>query len=352
MDKKSTLTFRRFAATILMTGVFAVSFASSAFAAGEKVLINGAGATFPAPIYTKWFQDYNQSNPNIEINYQSIGSGGGIKQLTAKTVDFGASDAPMSDEEIQKAGGSIVHVPTVLGAVVVTYNLDAVKKSIKLDGPTIAEIYSGKIQKWNDPKLVALNPGVAFPDQQIVVVYRSDSSGTTAVFTEYLAKISPTWKTEVGAGKAVKWPAGLGGKGNEGVMGQVKNTKGALGYVELSYALTEKMPVAEVKNKAGQFVMPSLETVSEAAKGALKNMPEDFRVSITDPEGMKSYPIAAFTYLLMPGTITGTKGAELVKFLNWAMDKGQQSAPGLKYSPLPKEMVAKVKEKIKTIKVN
>lgn len=348
MKTTMNLSFAKF----VLTCAVATGLASTAFASGEKVLINGAGATFPAPIYTKWFQDYNKSNPTIEINYQSIGSGGGIKQLTAKTVDFGASDAPMSDEEIQKAGGNIVHVPTVLGAVVVTYNLDAVKKAIKLDGATIADIYAGRIQKWNDPKLVALNPGVAFPDQQIVVVYRSDSSGTTAVFTEYLAKVSPTWKSEVGEGKAVKWPAGLGGKGNEGVMGQVKNTKGALGYVELSYALTEKMPFADVKNKTGQFVTPSLETVSEAAKGALKNMPADFRVSITDPDGAKSYPIAAFTYLLMPGTIAGAKGTEMVKFLNWAMDKGQQSAPGLKYSPLPKEMVAKVKEKIKTIKVN
>ena len=318
-------------------------------AAAEQVLINGAGATFPAPIYTKWFQDYNKENPKVEINYQSIGSGGGIKQLTAKTVDFGASDAPMLDDEIAKAGGPVLHIPTVLGAVAVTYNVPSVKQAIKLDGATLADIFAGKIMKWNDPKIVALNKGVTLPDQQVVVVYRSDSSGTTAVFTEYLAKVSESWKKEVGAGKTVKWPVGLGGKGNEGVTGQVKNTPGSVGYVELTYALSEKMPTAEIKNKAGTFTAPSIKSVSEAATGALKAMPEDMRMSITDADGKGAYPISSFTYLLVYKQTPGAKGTELVKFLNWAMDKGQKAAPALSYAPLPTQMVSKVKEKIKGI---
>ena len=322
--------------------------ATNALAEGAT-LINGAGATFPAPIYTKWFQDYNKENPKVEINYQSIGSGGGIKQLIAKTVDFGASDAPMKDDELKSAGGPVLHLPTVLGAVALTYNVPALKQPIKLDGATIADIFSGKITKWNDPKIVALNQGGTLPDQFIVVVYRSDSSGTTAVFTEYLAKVSESWKKDVGAGKTVKWPVGLGGKGNEGVTGQVKNTPGSIGYVELTYALSEKMPTAEIKNKAGTFMAPSIKSVSEAATGALKAMPEDMRMSITDADGKGAYPISSFTYLLVYKQTPGTKGTELVKFLNWAMDKGQKAAPALSYAPLPTQMVSKVKEKIKAI---
>jgi phosphate transport system substrate-binding protein len=333
---------------VLTVTAFVMGFCLQAHAQ-DKLLINGAGATFPAPIYSKWFQEYNKANPKVEINYQSIGSGGGIKQLTAKTVDFGASDAPMSDGEITAAGGNVVHIPTVLGAVTITYNVPGVKSSLNFDGQTVAELFMGKITKWNDPKIAALNKGVALPDTAVVPVYRSDSSGTTSVFTEYLAKVSSDWKSTVGQGKTVKWPAGLGGKGNEGVTGQVKNTPGAVGYVELSYAIAEKLPTGLVKNKSGQFVSASLDSVSAAAAGALKTMPEDFRVSITDAEGKTAYPIAAFTYLLIYKDMPGAKGQEFVKFLGWAMDAGQKQAPTLQYAPLPGPMIAKVKEKIKTI---
>lgn len=331
-----------------LVSIFALGFSSQAHAQA-KVLINGAGATFPAPIYTKWFQDYNKKNPSVEINYQAIGSGGGIKQLTEKTVDFGASDSPMSDEELKRVSGPVLHIPTVLGAVAVTYNVAGVKTGLKLDGPTLADIFAGKIMKWNDPKIAGLNPGAALPATQVVVIYRSDSSGTTAVFTEYLAKVSPTWAKEIGKGKTVKWPMGLGGKGNEGVTGQIKNTAGSIGYVELTYAESEKMPVVEIKNKAGQFVAPSLKSVSEAADSSLKTMPADFRVSITDTEGKTAYPISAFTYLLVYQNMPGAKGAELVKFLNWSMAEGQKSAPALHYAALPKSLITKVSEKIKTI---
>jgi phosphate transport system substrate-binding protein len=317
--------------------------------AADKTLINGAGATFPAPIYTKWFQDYNKVHPSVEINYQAIGSGGGIKQLTEKTVDFGASDAPMTDAELAKVGGPVLHIPTVLGAVVITYNLPSVNKAIKLDGETVAELFEGKITKWNDPKIVALNKGITFPDTAVVPIYRADSSGTTAVFTEYLGKVSASWQKDVGVGKTVKWPTGVGGKGNEGVTGQVKNTPGAVGYVELTYATAEKLPMADLKNKAGSYVTPSMKAVSEAASGALKTMPADFRVSITNAEGKTAYPISSFTYLLINQQMTGEKGKELVNFLNWAMNDGQKSAPGLSYAALPASMVPKIKEKIKTI---
>ncbi len=327
--------------------VVAVSLVSVHVHAADKTLINGAGATFPAPIYTKWFQDYNKSHPAVEINYQAIGSGGGIKQLTEKTVDFGASDAPMTDAEIAKVGGAVIHVPTVLGAVVITYNLPTVKQAIKLDGAVLADMFAGRILKWNDPKIAALNAGVALPNTSIIPIYRADSSGTTAVFTEYLKKVSSTWSA--GAGKTVKWPTGVGGKGNEGVTGQVKNTPGAMGYVELTYATAEKLPMAELKNKSGAFVAPSMKAVSEAAAGALKTMPEDFRVSITDAEGKGSYPISAFTYLLINKEMAGVKGKELVSFLNWAMTDGQKSAPALSYAALPASMVPKIQAKIKTI---
>jgi phosphate transport system substrate-binding protein len=319
--------------------------------AADKVLINGAGATFPAPIYTKWFQDYNKSHPSVEINYQAIGSGGGIKQLTEKTVDFGASDAPMTDDEISKVGGGVLHIPTVLGAVVITYNLPTVKKAIRLDGSIVADMFAGRISKWNDKKIAALNPGTAFPDTAVIPIYRADSSGTTSVFTEYLAKVSPEWAKSPGHGKTVKWPTGLGGKGNEGVTGQVKNTPGAVGYVELTYATAEKLPMADLKNHAGAFVTPTMKAVSEAAAGALKTMPEDFRVSITDSEGKGAYPISAFTYLLINKEMTGAKGKELVSFLNWAMTDGQKSAPSLSYAALPSSMIPKIQAKIKTLSV-
>ncbi len=329
--------------------LLAALFPQKSLADGKSILINGAGATFPAPIYTKWFQDYNKANPSVEINYQSIGSGGGIKQLTARTVDFGASDAPMSDDELKAAGAPVLHIPTVLGAVVVTYNIPGLKNSIKLDATTLADIFRGQITKWNDARITALNKGMNFPATPIVVVYRSDSSGTTAVFTDYLAKVSEAWNKDVGQGKSVKWPTGLGGKGNEGVTAQVKNTPGAIGYIELTYALSEKMPTADIKNKAGVFVAPSLKSVSEAASGFIKTMPADFRVSITNADSKGAYPISSFTYLLVYQKMTDVKGVEFVKFLNWAIAAGQTSASALSYAPLPAKMVAMVKEKIKTI---
>ncbi len=336
------------AVRVLASLVSVLAFSLCTFA-GEKKLITGAGATFPTPLYTKWFFEYNKVNPDIEINYQSIGSGGGIKQLVAKTVDFGASDAPMTEDELKNAPASVVHIPTVLGAVTLAYNLPDLKKPIKMTGDVIAEIYMGNIKKWNDAKIAALNKDLKLPDIDVAVNFRADSSGTTSVFTDYLVKVSPSWKEKVGSGKAVKWPVGIGAKGNEGVTASIKNTPGSIGYIELTYAESQKLTTAEVQNKAGKFVAASIASVSEAAAGALKTMPEDFRVSITNAEGAKSYPISAFTYLLVYKEMPKDKGDDLVKFLGWAMDKGQKMAPELAYAPLPTSMVGKVKEKIKTI---
>jgi phosphate transport system substrate-binding protein len=317
----------------------------------KPALINGAGASFPYPLYSKWFSEYKKENPQVEINYQSIGSGGGIKQLIAKTVDFGASDAPMTDAELSSAPAPILHFPTVMGAVVLTYNLPEVKTAIHLTPDVLADIMLGKISKWNDPRLQALNKGIKFPATDIAVAYRSDSSGTTAIFTNYLAKVSPAWKTAAGEGKTVKWPVGIGGKGNEGVAGFVKNTPGAFGYVELVYAQSEKLPMADLRNKAGKFVKASVDSVSAAAAGSLSTMPADFRVSITDADGARSYPISSFTYLLVYQSMEKAKGSELVKFLNWAMGKGQSMAPTLFYAPLPSAVREKVTAKIKTIEL-
>jgi phosphate transport system substrate-binding protein len=321
-------------------------------AATASKLINGAGATFPYPIYSKWFSEYNKQNQSIEINYQSIGSGGGIKQLIARTVDFGASDAPMSDDELKSAPAPIAHIPTVLGAVAITYNVPGIKQALRLSSGVLADIFLGKVAKWNDPRIAELNKGVALPAQDIVVIARADSSGTTFVFTDYLAKVSADWKAKVGAGKAVKWPTGMSAKGNEGVTGQLKNTPGSIGYVELVYAASEKLPLAELRNKSGQFVAPSVKSTSEAALGALKSMPEDYRVSIVDADGKGSYPISSFTYLLVYKSMPSEKGADFVKFLEWAMADGQKMAAGLNYAPLPPALVAKVKATIKQIKIN
>jgi phosphate transport system substrate-binding protein len=319
----------------------------------DPITINGAGATFPYPLYTKWFAEYNKQDKDAQINYQSIGSGGGIKQLIEQTVDFGASDAPMTDEELSKAKTGVMHVPTVLGAVVMTYNLPSGPKDLNLDAATIEGIYVGEIKKWNDSKIAALNKGAVLPDVAILPVYRSDGSGTTAIFTDYMSKASASWKSKIGAGKAVKWPTGvgIGGKGNEGVMGSVKGAVGGIGYVELGFAEQNKMSVASIKNKAGKFVKPSTDSVSSAAAGALKTMPADFRVSITDGDGPKSYPISGFTYLLIPKTLSGEKGKKLVAFLNWALGAGQGMAAPLSYAPLPKSLVEKVQKKVKEIKV-
>jgi phosphate transport system substrate-binding protein len=316
-------------------------------AQADALLINGAGATFPFPLYSKWFSEYNKLHADQRFNYQSIGSGGGIKQITEKTVDFGASDAPMTDDELRKAPG-IVHLPTVLGAIAVVYS--GAPEGLKLTGDVVAELFLGKITKWNDPKIAASNPGVKLPDSPVAVVHRSDGSGTSAVFTDYLSKVSPAWKTQVGAGKAVKWPAGLGGKGNEGVTGLVKTTPGAIGYVELAYAKQNKLPMASIKNADGTFVAPSIEATSEAAAGVA--VPADFRVSITNAKGKGAYPISSFTYLLVyKDQADPQKGKAIANFLWWAIHDGQKLAGPLDYAPLPKPVAAKVEAAVKSITV-
>jgi phosphate transport system substrate-binding protein len=317
----------------------------------DGLLINGAGATFPFPLYSKWFSDYNKLHPDMKFNYQSIGSGGGVKQITEKTVDFGASDAPLSDAELQKAPG-ILHVPTVLGAVAVVYDMGQTPgpDGVKLPADCVADIFLGKLTRWNDPRLVAANPGVKLPDQAITVVHRSDGSGTTAVFTDFLAKVAPEWKTRVGTGKSVKWPVGLGGKGNEGVTGSVKSTPGSIGYVELAYARQNQLPMASIKNADGQFVAPSIESTSAAAAGV--ELPADYRVSITNARGKGVYPIAAFTYILVyQDQADPQKGKAMADFLWWAIHDGQKAAAPLDYAPLPAPVVARVEKTLKSLTV-
>ena len=324
-------------------------------AAGSSVAvaqqITGAGATFPAPVYQKWFAEYHNMHSDIQVNYQSIGSGAGIQQLTSGTVDFGASDMPMTDEQISKLKVHPLHFPTVMGAIVPTYNIPGAPADLKFSGATLAGIYLGDIKKWNDKTIMADNPGVKLPDDDIVVVHRSDGSGTSFVFTDYLSKVSPKWKMKVGANTSVSWPVGLGGKGNEGVSGTVKQTPDSIGYVELIYAVQNKMPYGSIKNAAGVFVKASLEGVSAAAAGAAKNMPADFRVSITDAPGKEAYPICSFTWLLIPSQIPDAKKAQTIKgFLQWMLTDGQKVAPTLDYAPLPKEVVAKEMKQIALVK--
>ena len=320
---------------------------------GGAVDLTGAGATFPLPIYSKWFSDY-ATRTGVRINYQSIGSGGGIRQLTERTVDFGASDAPMSDAELAKATRPILHFPTVLGAVVLTYNVPGVTQSLKLTGPLIADIFLGKITKWNDPRLTALNPSVKLPNTDILVVHRSEGSGTTYIFTDYLSTVSPAWASGPGRGKEVKWPVGLGGKGNEGVTGQIKQTPGAVGYVELAYAKQNRLPYASVKNASGTFVEPTIAAVTAAAAGATASLgpTTDYRISIVNAPGPDAYPISSFTYLLVyarePDT---TKGKELVAFLHWYLHEGESSAPSLDYAPLPRTMITQLDQRVASIKV-
>lgn len=319
--------------------------------ASAETNLNGAGATFPNPIYQKWFSEYHNAHKDVQINYQSIGSGGGIQQLTSGTVDFGASDGPMTDEQLAKVSGKVFHIPTVLGAVVPMYNINGVTGELKFTGEVLADIYLGNIKKWNDPKLAKDNPGVKFPDEDIVVVHRSDGSGTTYIFTDYLSKVSSAWKDKVGKGTSVNWPAGLGGKGNEGVSGMVKQTEGSLGYVELIYAVSNKMSYGTVQNAAGVFIKASLESVTAAA-GSVKDMPDDFRVSITNAPGKDAYPISSFTWLLVPAEWTDAgKEKAFVDFLTWMVDKGQSMTSALQYAPLPKNVAAKVKARIKEVKV-
>ncbi|HTY89312.1 MAG TPA: phosphate ABC transporter substrate-binding protein PstS [Candidatus Acidoferrum sp.] len=319
-------------------------------AAHAQMLINGAGATFPYPIYSKWFDEYTKVDPSVRFNYQSIGSGGGQKQITAQTVDFGASDGPMSDENLAKAPGKILHLPTVAGAVVITYNLPDNPK-LKLDSDTLVGIYLGNITKWNDPKIVALNPDLKLPAGDIIVVHRSDGSGTSFIFTDYLSTVSPIWADSVGKGTSVKWPAGVGvgAKGNEGVAGQVKQLPGAIGYVELIYANQNKLPFADLKNAAGNFVTPSLTSVTAAL--ATAKIPEDFRFSMVNAPGDQAYPIAGATWLLVyEKQKDADKGKKLVEFLNWAMTKGEGLASSLDYAPLPESVRQRVLEQIRTIK--
>jgi phosphate transport system substrate-binding protein len=311
--------------------------------------LNGAGATFPYPIYSKWFSEYNKLHSDVQINYQSIGSGGGIRQVLNGTVDFGASDGPMSDEQLKEAKVSILHIPTVLGAVVPAYNVPGVSGEIRFTPEALAGIFLGRIQKWNDPAITQPNPGVKFPDQSIVVVHRSDGSGTTYIFTDYLSKVSKEWETAVGKGTSPKWPVGLGGKGNEGVAGQIRQLPGSIGYIELIYAAENKITYGSVKNTAGNFVKATLESVTEAA-ASVKAMPADFRVSITDAPGKNAYPISSFTWLLIPVQAQDPKKGKIIAdFLNWMLTDGQKMTSQLSYAPLPAGIVEKVKVAIKQV---
>jgi phosphate transport system substrate-binding protein len=310
--------------------------------------LTGAGATFPNPIYSKWFDAYARET-GVRINYQSIGSGGGIRQFTEGTVDFGASDGPMTDEQIAAVHGDVLHVPTVLGAVVATYNLPSLgKRPLRFDGPTLADIFLGRISRWNDPHIAALNPGVALPGQDILVVHRSDGSGTSYIFTDFLSKVSPGWKEQVGRATSVNWPAGLGGKGNEGVTQQVKQSEGAIGYVELIYALANGLPVAEVRNPSGRFVAPTLESVSAAAQGTAFSPDTDFRVSITNAPGAEAYPIASFTWLLIHREHPELpKNQAIRKFIAWMLEPGPQRMAGeLHYAPLPAPVIELIHRKL------
>jgi len=318
-----------------------------------QLKLNGAGATFPYVIYSKWFDVYHQKT-GVEFNYQSIGSGGGIKQVIEGTVDFGASDGPMTEEQLKEAeskqGTQVLHIPTVMGAVVLTYNLPGVGQGLKFTSDVLADIFLGRVTMWNDPRLTSLNPGMKLPGQQILVAHRSDGSGTTFIFTDYLTKVSKAWEEKVGRGTSVRWPVGLGGKGNEGVSGLVKQTPGSIGYVELAYAVKNNLPYAKLRNKLGNFIEPKLESVTAAAAGAARNMPADLRVSITDADGEDSYPISGFTWLLVYKDMKDkSKGAALVKFLRWAMTDGQSYAKGLLYAPLPKQVVSLCEAKIRQI---
>jgi phosphate transport system substrate-binding protein len=316
--------------------------------------LTGAGATFPNPIYSKWFSDY-ATKTGVKINYQSIGSGGGIRQLSEQTVDFGATDAPMSDDELSKAkGGPIIHIPTVLGAVVVTYNVPELTKALRLDGVTLADIFLGKITKWNDPRIAAFNKGAKLPATDILVVHRSDGSGTSYVFTDYLAAVSADWAAKPGKGKEVQWPVGLGGKGNDGVAGQVKQIPGSIGYIELAYAKQNKLAYADMKNASGAFVTPTIEAVTAAAAGAVAKLPPttDYRISIVNALGKDSYPISSFTWLIVyKQQADAAKGKKLIDFVKWALTEGEKSAASLDYAPLPTVMSKALLKRLETVQV-
>lgn len=337
-----------------IVGITLVAFGLAGLLAAGSLSITGAGATFPYPMYSKWFDEYHKKNPAIEINYQSIGSGGGIKQVTEGTVDFGATDGPMNDDQLKafqdKHGCAVLHFPTVLGAVVPTYNIPGVTTSLNFTPEALAGIYLGKVTKWNDPLIAGANKGISLPADDILVVHRAESSGTTYVWTDFLSKVSEEWKTQVGKATAVKWPVGLGGQGNEGVTGTVKNTPDSIGYVELIYAESNKIPYGSVKNSAGVFVKASLGGVTAAAAGAAKAMPDDFRVSITNAPGKDAYPISSFTWLLVPARISDAAKRDALKdFLSWMLADGQNYAEALSYARLPKEVVAMEKKALAKI---
>ena len=315
-----------------------------------QTTLNGAGATFPNPIYSKWFSEYHKLHPEVQINYQSIGSGGGIRQVVAGTVEFGASDMPMTDKQLQESKTKILNLPTVLGAVVPAYNIPGVSGEVKFTPEALAGIFLGKISKWNDKAITSANPGVNFPDKDIILVHRSDGSGTSFIWTDYLSKVSPEWKSQVGSDTSVKWPIGMGGKGNEGVSGMIRQLSGSIGYVELIYAIQNNIQYGSVRNSSGNFVKASLESVTAAAAAAPK-MPADFRVSITNSPGKDAYPISSFTWLLIPEqSKVAANGKILADFLNWMVTDGQKMTNALSYAPLPDNVAAKEKEAIKQVK--
>ena len=349
---------RRLFATLALAALACTSSDNSDAPASQSrsgsVDLTGAGATFPAPLYSKWTSDYANAK-GIKINYQSIGSGGGIRQISEGTVDFGATDGPMSDTELSGAkGGRVMHFPTVLGAVVVAYNLPGFTGVLRLSGPVIADIFMDNVKKWNDPKIAALNPGAALPNMDILVVHRSDGSGTTYVFTDYLSAISPAWAAGPARGKDIAWPTGLGGKGNEGVAGQIKQIPGALGYVELAYARQNNLPTASVQNAAGNFITPSIEAITAAAEGVAARLPAntDYRISIVNSPGANSYPISSFTWLLVyEQQSDSVKGRKLVDFMRWALTEGEKQAAALDYAPLPAAIASRLVQRLDSIRI-
>jgi phosphate transport system substrate-binding protein len=341
MKLKTTLTSIALGAVIAL-GLTAFVPSPSAAPSPSSLLLNATGATFPFPIYSKWFTEYNRAHPDVQINYNSLGSGAGIRQLQARTVDFGASDAPMNDQQLKDTKFAVLHFPTVLGAVVPTYNIEGVTQELNFTGQVLADIFMGKITKWNDPALTGINQGVNLPDTDIVVVHRSDGSGTSFVWTDYLSKVSSEWESKVGRATSVNWPVGLGGKGNEGVSGLVKQQPGSIGYVELVYAIQNKLPYGRVKNAAGAFEKADLAGVTAAAASESKRIPGDFRVSITNASGKTAYPICSFTYLLIPAKIDDpAKKKAIMDFLHWMLVEGQNDAEGLSYAKLPKDVVGR-----------
>ena len=346
----SNKSLRAFAFLIVALSIAIAALACNGNKGGGSVKLQGAGATYPNPLYQKWISEYEKLQPSVKIDYQSIGSGGGQKQIREQTVDFGASDSTMSDQDLKSAPGEILHIPMVLGAVVITYNLPSLSQPLRFSPDVVADIFLGKIKRWDDGRIKSDNPGVTLPGADITVVHRSDGSGTTGVWVDYLSKVNAEWKQKVGVGTSVNWPVGLGGKGNEGVTGQVKQTPNTIGYVELIYALQNNLPVGLIKNKSGNFIPASLESVTAAATGALANTPDDLRVSITDSPGADAYPVSSYTYILAyKDQKDAAKGKALVDYLWWCIHDGEKFASGLKYAPLPDEIVKRAEAKINSI---